>query len=1150
MFPVRKTGIALARAIPFVFCVAPLFAQLAPNRYTLLLEDPPVASRFARREDLQSAAAAAYRSRIEARQRDVKNELARRQIQVTGSTSTLINAIYVIAPASRVSEMTSIPGVVAVRPMRRFKPNLNAATQLMNAPAAWNLVGGQSNAGAGMKIAVLDTGIDQTHPAFQDPTLQMPNGFPICDAYNQPLCSSYTNNKVIVARSYVQQLAGFNDGQPPNPATSTPDDYTPRDRMGHGTGVASAAAGNQNTSPAVAAAGGGLAFSGMAPKAWLGNYKIGGTPGVNDFPSDDVLIQAISDALTDGFDVATLSEGSLATTGALDTGATCGMPAGAQCDPVAAAFEAAAQKGLVITVAVGNGGSNAPNYPYFNSISSPASAPSVIGVGATINSHALTPSVSVNAPGAPSNLTGIAAQLSDALFLNAACSNNCSPIVGALTAQLIDVTTVGDDGYACSALPNTPALFGAIVLIARGNCPFATKAANALNVGAFGIILYNNSNPLVEPQGMCGFFGPAVMISNSDGLNLKNYVDANSGAMVTIDTAGIETPLGAYDAQAEASLAQNQLASFSSFGPTPDGMIKPDLVATGALDSVPFCGFTETNYGVYLAAQSFDPNGELYSSTGYAAADGTSFATPLMAGAAALVKQAHPDYTVAQIKSALVNFSAQDTTTDDLGDSVTPQWLGAGRLDAGAAANATVAVAPTTLSFGYLQTNTSLPITKPLAVTNQGPATVTLAVSVLASGAGVTVDQTNLTIPAGGSATLNVTTPNSLPSPASYTGQIVMQASGTTLHVPYMFLVGTGVVNNAIAYIGNSAFGLEGVTGQDTGPSFVQVVDPYGVPVAGTPVTFSAFSGSMIFNSVPGEPACAGSGTNSVVCNTDNYGFAYADTVLGSTSGSPAITVGPRGLTQVAGTLILPQPAITQGQITDGASGQPAISAGSVVAIQGVNLMNTNELGDNTGEGFDVPLTAFYPLVLDGVTVSFDVPGANISLPAPIVAAGPNEIDVQAPWELAGQGSAQVKIIIDELIFSNVATATIAAYTPAFFTSSGNVAYALDTNNNVISTSNPAIRGNTITFAANGLGPLTNTPPDGYGPTGNTSTTQACTVSLGGQPATVQFCGMPQGIPEFEVAVQVPTSLSPGNQSVSLTIAGQTSPSGLMIPVQ
>jgi subtilisin family serine protease len=329
---------------------------------------------------MRTSPAVVYQQQIEARQRKVLGDLASRNIQVTGSDTTLVNAIFVIAPASRLDELKSIPGVAAVRPMRRFKASLNRATQLMNAPLAWNALGGAANAGQGIKIGILDSGIDQTHPAFQDSTLTMPAGFPLCSG-SADACS-YTSNKVIVARSYVRQLAGFTSKDPvnlpgdtsvaPPPAFSMPDDYSPRDHLGHGTATASAAAANSNT--------GTVTFTGMAPKAWLGNYKLAGSPGVNDGPTDDVMILAVRDALKDGMDVVSLSWGSPALTGALDTGAACGIPAGKPCDPVAAAYEAAAKAGLVIAVAIGNAGEDAygyynGTYPYFNSINSPASIP-------------------------------------------------------------------------------------------------------------------------------------------------------------------------------------------------------------------------------------------------------------------------------------------------------------------------------------------------------------------------------------------------------------------------------------------------------------------------------------------------------------------------------------------------------------------------------------------------------------------------------------------------------------------------------------------------------------------------------------------------------------------------------------------------------
>ena len=198
------------------------------------------------------------------------------------------------------------------------------------------------------------------------------------------------------------------------------------------------------------------------------------------------------------------------------------------------------------------------------------------------------------------------------------------------------------------------------------------------------------------------------MISNAVGTALKSYVDANAGQSVSIDAAGTEVELTAWSQSTGQSppVTANMLAAFSSTGPTPDGQLKPDLVATAGNDGALFPdlsdGFLPAPSGMYMATQSYDPNqlyagGSEYSANGYWAASGTSFATPLVAGAAALVKQAfiqaHPGKSLrgTQLKSLLVNSTSQNTVlTDDFGDPVDVQWIGAGLLNAGAAAAATL----------------------------------------------------------------------------------------------------------------------------------------------------------------------------------------------------------------------------------------------------------------------------------------------------------------------------------------------------------------------------------------------------------------------------------------------------------------------------
>ena len=138
-------------------------AQAARNRYALILEDAPVATQFSRQR-MALAEGANYTRTLEQRQQAVRGELARRGIEPTGSVTALMNAVFVVAPADSVADLKSIPGVKSVVPLRIYRRKLNRATALVNAPAAWSALGGPENAGAGVKIAILDTGIDPQHP--------------------------------------------------------------------------------------------------------------------------------------------------------------------------------------------------------------------------------------------------------------------------------------------------------------------------------------------------------------------------------------------------------------------------------------------------------------------------------------------------------------------------------------------------------------------------------------------------------------------------------------------------------------------------------------------------------------------------------------------------------------------------------------------------------------------------------------------------------------------------------------------------------------------------------------------------------------------------------------------------------------------------
>jgi uncharacterized protein (TIGR03437 family) len=1103
------------------------------------------------------------------RQESLKSELALRRFNVVGSVSTLSNAVFVVATADRVNELESLPGVRGVIPMRALRGRMNRAVQLMNAPAAWNLIpGGMNQAGAGIKIAILDSGIDQTHPAFQDSSLQIPAGFPIC-TNNHPEDCAYTNSKVIVARSYVRLMAAGTD--PANvAANSLPDDYSPRDREGHGTAVASVAAANQNS--------GALTFSGMAPKAFLGNYKISGSPTVLGNGSvatfEDIAVMAINDAFNDGMDIANFSSGVIAVTGPLDTGAACGLAADVPCDFIAWNFDKAARAGMVITVSAGNDGdSSARQYPSFNLISSPSNAPSVISVGATLNSHVLEPGVSIVK--GPASLQSIAAQTSDlfAFFT--------TPFSG----PLVDVTQLGDDGTACKALAAN-SLLNAIALIQRSPtpsaCSFSDQAFNASDAGAFGVVFYmaDSSAPIpAEVQDSFGNFpslGPVVVVAQSDGQALKSYIDANPGGTVLVDPAGSEMDISAYNKLWNFSppLAPNQVLAFSSPGPDAgDLAIKPDLVAVGGANQNNNPSFADGTTlvgqsGLFMAAQSFDYSGAVYSATGYAAANGTSFSAPMVAGAAALIKQLHPKMTAGQIKAILMNSAAQDTISDEFGNAVDVISVGAGRLDAGAAAAATVAVSvgttdgsnPVSLSFGALKSG-MLPITKQVLITNFGASSVSLNIGVApnqkTSLATLAVDQPSATVPAGGSLKVNVTLSGSLPGTGEYSGALTVQGTGISLRLPYMFLVPIGGVSSYdvlpfTSFLQAATFFpcLEGLPGQDAGYVAARFIDATGAPLVGTPVTFTVARGNgTTLGNAPVESvgykttACtvASSGVSSA-CQTDQYGIAYAEVLLSSQVGaSPSITARGAGASFVFGgsscaPAVIAKPSVAS--ITDASSGGSSAVAGSYIAIKGTSLANPAFISAPDGNG-DYAQFPPLPLGLDGVNASFDVPGSYDGKridyngqPGPVAFVGidAGTVLVQVPWELQGASSVQVKVTVDGFAPSNVITVPLVQYAPSVFSNpdGSGIAFAYDvTTQSEVTTSNPAHAGDTVELFANGLGPVNNQPASGgnlpaaptfTGVSGQpgtvtfsgkeATTTNTPTVTVGGQPATVTFSGL------------------------------------------
>jgi subtilisin family serine protease len=691
-------------------CLPLIEAGTVPNRYIVELTAESVSEHLARltgrtqgRLTVQSPEARRQRTFIRAEQDTVRARIQEAEGSVMGALDTVANALLVQIPDAKAGLLGSIPGVRRVYAAREFELLLDHALPLHRVPQAWSEIGGD-RAGAGAKIAIIDTGVDNSHPGFQDNSLAVPNGFPLV-ANEADL--AFTNNKVIVARSYADL---FRNSEP---------DPSPRDHVGHGTATAMAAAGVLNSGPLAT-------ISGVAPKAYIGSYKVFGSPGVNDGAPEDAILKAIDDAVADGMDVISMSLGDAVARRLSE-------------DPLAQAVEHAASLGIIVAVAAGNTG------PDPATIASPATAPSVIAVGATNNDRTFAASVLV--PGS-----------NPMVAVPGAGPNS----LGRITAPLRDVSTLDANGLACATLPAN-SLAGDVALIFRGSCLFETKLINAAAAGAVGAIVYTQADqpdPIVMAVGYATL--PAEMIGYQDGITLYQKL----GHL----TVTLQFSLGpVYTNPA-------RLAEFSAKGPNVDLSIKPDMVAVGM--------------NMYTAAEKTDPRGALYNPDGYASESGTSFSAPLIAGAAALLKSARPGMTAGQYRSLLVNSASFDSLPSGTG----MQESGAGVLDMFAALHATAAVAPVSLSFGGGPADVTA--SQILTLSNIGTAADTFLLSVSQSGAGPApqLPYNSIQLDAGAVERIAVTFSGTALAPGQYQGFIAIQSSNSAVvtRVPYWYAVASG----------------------------------------------------------------------------------------------------------------------------------------------------------------------------------------------------------------------------------------------------------------------------------------------------------------------------------------------------------------------
>jgi subtilisin family serine protease len=682
------------------------------------------------------------------------------------TTTNLIPGFAVNTDAAGVKALASRSDVVKVsRIIPKTATNANTAN-LVHALNTWKFSG---DTGKGVRIGVIDTGLDYTHADFGGPGTSA--------AYDAALATdtSPTWRSRLPQLGKDKVLGGFDLAGDDYNADPTSADYqpipqpdkNPLDCNEHGTHVAGIAAGYGVTK-------GGKTFSGkyanldadklmqmkigpgMAPRAQLYSLRVFGCAG-----STDLVLEALDRAMDpngdgntkDHFDLINLSVGS--DDGVVD-------------DPENAVVASLAAHGVLPVISMGNGGDNT------DIGGAPGNAQASLAVASSVDSFQMRDGLEVNAP---ADVSGISA----GQFSVAYDWPNNGPSGQPVTGDVVKIpatapfdqpsATNNTDGCAALSPGETAAVVGKVAWLywddndATRRCGSVARSTNVANAGAVGAIFTSNLD--VFAAGITGSATiPVIQLPKAQTDRLTPAVDANT-LNVTFDGANQATVKDITPA------INDTLSSFSSRGTHGSlGVVKPDVTAPG--DTIASAGMGTGNNVLVIS--------------------GTSMASPLVAGVSALVKSQHPDWSPLWLKSAVMNTARHDVWTGDghTGDRFAPARVGSGRVDARAAVRTTSiaytqgANQPVSASFGVVEApvdNGPVTRTKTIVVRNLSnkKASYKLSYDAVNVGTGVTYSISPKTLKVAahkkGTATLTMTV-----DPTALTHKIdpTMQAQQST----------------------------------------------------------------------------------------------------------------------------------------------------------------------------------------------------------------------------------------------------------------------------------------------------------------------------------------------------------------------------------
>ncbi len=646
---------------------------------------------------------------------DAQHAAIRPQVEAAGATVIgdlvrLANAFEVLAKPSDVERLQRISDVTRVERVPIYFPSLSHAVPAINAPAVWTR--STPVTGDGVTIGIVDTGLDYTHADFggpgttsayssNDPKVIEPGTFPT---------ARVVGGWDFVGDAYDATTAANSIPAPdPDPLDCAQATNGQQISGGHGTHVAGIAAGNGVLAN-------GTPFTGPYTQS-LDPADFSVYPGVAPTAKLyslkvfgctggtgvlSVALERAADPNKDG----DFSDHLDVVNASLGTSYSLGVDAEAQ---IVANLD---HVGTLFVVASGNDGNT------FYSTSSPGSYPQVLSVAASATQDYVVMHVDT-----PASIAG---------NVVAAEGQFTKPL--ASTGVISGALVQADPPLACSALVNAGALAGKVALVDRGTCPFSDKFDAASAAGAVAVVVVDNvDSPVPFTMSGSGTTSaiPGVMVRKLDGDAIKQHL--TEGVSVTLDGSKAYTGPGS-----------EVLADFSSRGPSPmDSALKPEISAPGQ---------SIVSAGVSTGSGSRNMSG-------------TSMATPVVTGAAALLRSARPGLSPEQAKAILMGTATP--LTDSSSNLYPVSMMGAGRVTIDKAVDQQVVAhvdstdGSVAASLGVIVTDKPASATRTIVLENLGSADVTYTTGTSTGydlpGVTASVTPAQIVVPAGGTAKVTLT---------------------------------------------------------------------------------------------------------------------------------------------------------------------------------------------------------------------------------------------------------------------------------------------------------------------------------------------------------------------------------------------------------